>query len=648
MKTGAAFGSLALQGGGILTLVGACILASCASGTHAAGSSTGGDNGSGTSSGDNSSSGGLFGDGGNSSGSLVSPCNNQCSDFSSTPIIDTNTPTTAPNMFGSPTNGAQSGGPCLIEPQLSSGTTPGALFPNNWLRPRFVLGAPSGQTIFEIRLHNSIETNDLLVYTTATTWTMPKALWTALAAHVQDSPITVTVRGTTSSGPPALGSTGTFTIAPAPAGGSMVFWAAQGMDMNAMNTSLQGFHVGDETTEVALTTGQVQQTVLATPGGGQNLPNMPTQQVTCIGCHTATPDGNYAAFTAQWPWPIALASVQGTSVGQFPSWLPKAGAQFNLSPDNAGMYWNYTGANDVSPYMLGISTLSTAHYATGDRILITSEGSAWYTPPTTGNTSACTVSTGCPTGIVAQLEWFDLEETTAGVGSGPIPRTGDTTVNGQTCPGGGECSAGAPNWSHDGNNILYVSTDTGVEDGRMGHGNTDIKVVGYNNKQGGTVQAVSGASDPAYNEYYPAWSPDDNIIAFNRVAAPSGTFNGNMFIEPTAEVFVVPAQMNATATRLVANDPVSCTGAKSPGVQNSWPKWCPTSTAAGNGNTYYWLTFASKRNGTEAQLFVTGVVVGSNGTIETYPAIYLWNQNPMINNEIPAWDNFQIPPENVE
>jgi hypothetical protein len=93
---------------------------------------------------------------------------------------------------------------------------------------------------------------------------------------------------------------------------------------------------------------------------------------------------------------------------------------------------------------------------------------------------------------------------------------------------------------------------------------------------------------------------------------------------------------------------VSCTGAKSPGVQNSWPKWCPTSTAAGNGNTYYWLTFASKRNGAEAQLFVTGVVVGSNGTIETYPAIYLWNQNPMINNEIPAWDNFQIPPANVQ
>ena len=30
-----------------------------------------------------------------------------------------------------------------------------------------------GQTVFEIRIHTAIETNDLVVYTTQTTWTMP-------------------------------------------------------------------------------------------------------------------------------------------------------------------------------------------------------------------------------------------------------------------------------------------------------------------------------------------------------------------------------------------------------------------------------------------------------------------------------------------
>jgi hypothetical protein len=574
-------------------------------------------------------------------------------DFPSTPILDGNAPSGAAGMFGSATSGAQSGGPCLLEPQVSDGSSPGALFPNNWLRPRFVIGAPSGQTLFEIRIHVSAEANDLVVYTTNTTWTMPKNYWTALAGHIENTPITVTVRGMTSSGP-ALGSSGTFTVAPAGAGGSMVFWAASSLSTTSTSTQLRGFHVGDETTIPALATSQVQQTVFASPLNGGNLPNMnsDSQAVLCIGCHTATPDGDYAAFTAQWPWPIALASVQGADagvpVGGAPPWLGK-GAVSNLSPDGPTGNYNYTGGSDVSPYMLGISTLSKSHFTAGDRVLVTSEGSTWYTPPATGSNDGCGTPTGCATGTVAELAWFDLEATTAGTGFGQIARSGDTSVNGQTCPGSGECSAGAPAWSHDGNNIAYVSTDTGVEDGRMGHGNADIKIVGYNNKQGGTVQAVSGASDPQWNEYYPAWSPDDSLIAFARTPAPgNGSSTGNMYIEPTAEVFVVAANPNASSVRLAANDPPACTGVKSPGVYNTWPKWCPTSTPASNGKTYYWLTFSSKRMGANAQLFVAGVTVDGSGNIETYPAIYLWNQDSTVNNEIPAWDNFQIPIVSVQ
>ncbi len=631
MKRSTALGSLAVQGGGILALIGASILASCASGTqHASGTeSSSGGSGGGNSGG--GSSGDGFGDGGGSSGA-IGGCN-PCTDFSSGPVIDANTPSNAASMFGSPTSGAQSGGPCLLEPEV------GALFPNNWLRPRFVLGAPSGQTLFEIRIHSSIETNDLLVYTTATTWTMPKDMWTALAAHVQDSPITVTVRGMSSSGgTPSLGSTGTITIAPAGAGGSMVYWAASGTDMSAMNTTLQGFHVGDETTVTALQTTQVAMKVRATWGASLNTQNT---QVQCVGCHTATPDGDYAAFNAQWPWPSAIADVRAMTVGQSPTWLG-AGALSNLSPNsNQSPAYNCCGNPNVSQFMLGIQTFSKAHYTTGDRIVVTSEGSAFHTIPPTGNTdNSCQTSPGCPTGVVANLAWFDLESTTAGTGTGQIPRMGDTTANGVTCPGGGECSAGAPNWSHDGNNIVYVSTDYGVEDGRMGHGNADLKIVPYNSKAGGAVTPVGGASDPGFNEYYPAFSPDDQLIAFNRVTA-----GGNMYIEPTAEVFVVTP--NATmATRLAANDPVACSGKKSPGVSNSWPKWCPTSTTV-NGKTYYWLIFASKRTGTTAQLYVTGVVT-EGSTVTTFPAIYLWNQDPTINNEVPAWDNFQIPPANVQ
>ena len=174
----------------------------------------------------------------------------------------------------------------------------------------------------------------------------------------------------------------------------------------------------------------------------------------------------------------------------------------------------------------------------------------------------------------------------------------------------------------------------------MGQGNSDLAIVPYGDKQGGQVTMVPGASDPSYEEYYPAFSADDSLIAFNRVAKGL-----SMYIQPAAEVFVIPAA-GGTATRLKANDPVACSGAVSPGVQNTLPKWAPVAQTV-NGKTYHWLIFSSTRAGMYSQLYVTGVVQNGN-TIETYPAIYLWNQDPTVNNLIPAWDVFQIPPAPIQ
>lgn len=541
--------------------------------------------------------------------SSVGTCN-PCTDFPSSPVIDANTPSNAPALFGAATAGSTTGGPCLLEPET------GALFPNNWLRPRFKLAPAGSENLFEIRLHVSGEQNDLVVYTTSQTWTMPKAMWTQLAGHIQDRPIAMTVRGldsTSSSPTPALGSSGTFTIAPVSANGAMVYWATTAFDNSAMDTQLRGFHVGEESSVSALQTTQVQQKVRATWGASGSSLKDQTTQVQCIGCHTSTPDGENVAFTAQWPWPNALASVADMMQGQIPPFLTKA-AQSNLSPNVNGAY----ATGDVQRYMLGIQTFSKAHYAPGDRIVVTTQGSSWYrTSPT---------DTGAATGVVAKLMWFDLEtsSTSSGTGFGEIPRTGDTN------------SAAAPSWSHDGKSIVYASTDTGAEDGRMGQGASDLAIVPYGDRQGGPVTKVAGASDTAYEEYYPAFSADDSLIAFNRV--PAGK---SMYIQPDAEVFIVPAGGGA-ATRLKANDPVACSGATSPGVQNTWPKWSPATSMA-NGKTYHWLIFSSTRaGGGKAQLFATAVVQNGS-TLETYPAIYLWNQDATAHNLIPAWDVFQIP-----
>jgi hypothetical protein len=344
--------------------------------------------------------------------------------------------------------------------------------------------------------------------------------------------------------------------------------------------------------------------------------------------------------------------------------------------------------------MLGISSFSPAHYTGGDRILVSSLGASWN--------STGLKDPGIATGVTTELAWFNLEwensSTMAGglVDSGlpiagrcsnpnPLPNPNQTCVSAQPSNGGwgiiarnGDGNgAGAPNWSHNVSGvdaIAYASTNTGVKDGRMDCSissscMSDVYVVPYNSKgpgaggAGGTAKGLPGASDSAYNEYYPAWSPDDALIAFNRVS--SGT---SMYNQPKAEVFVVPYNggNGGTATRLQANDPVSCSGFSAGQVQNTWPKWAPNPLGDSGkpvpqtdmmGNTYYWLTFSSTRApnaGTtldpttgntqrNQQLYVTGVVVDTNGNITTFAPIYLWNQDFTVNNLIPAWGEFGIP-----
>ncbi len=147
-------------------------------------------------------------------------------DFPAQPIIDAGAPAGSPALFGG-APGAPSGGPCLAEPQI------GTLFPNNWLRPRFTWIPAGSENLFELRLTAQNQSNALVVYTTASSWTMPANVWAALSQHTVDAPIAVTVRGATyasgslSSGP-ELGSSGAVRVAPVSAPGAIVYWTSAG------------------------------------------------------------------------------------------------------------------------------------------------------------------------------------------------------------------------------------------------------------------------------------------------------------------------------------------------------------------------------------------------------------------------------------
>ena len=524
---------------------------------------------------------GVGGQGGSST-VVAQPCSGKCTDFPAAPIVTGGAPSNAATMFGG--SGAAAA-PCLTEPE------DGSLFPNNWLRPRVKVSAPGAQ-VLEIRFHASMEANDLVVYTGQDSWAMDKTIWRALATHVIDQPISVAVRAVGPSGLTAA-ATASFTIAPVTAGGQMVYWALRGFDAsNPDNEELFGFAVGDETVRSVLKVAQVQQTSSGVSVG-------------CIGCHTATPDGSFVGFTGNYPWPNALASVEGGNTGAMPGFLGSAGIS-TLTQD-----WR------------GIISFSGKHWATGDHIAITSQSTQAVDPR-------------------ANLVWTEIDSGASGV----LARQGD--------PAG----AAAPHFSHDGTRIVYTSTNAN-QDGRMGVGTADLYTIPFADRAGGPASPVVGAADAAFAEYYPAFSPNDQLIAFNRLpqadasVTPTGQpYDGGMFVNPAAEIWVVPSA-GGTAMRLRANDPPACAPPVKPntrvypnktGWNNSWAKWSPEVGAAGD-SLYYWLIFSSYRydiSPPRGQLYMTAVVV-SEVRVDTFPAIYLWNQDLTTSNHTPAWDTFKIP-----
>lgn len=312
----------------------------------------------------------------------------------------------------------------------------------------------------------------------------------------------------------------------------------------------------------------------------------------CLGCHSSTPDGLYVAMAVtDTPNDLAPARIDlrtSDGKGTRPAFL-SASALTLLSR-----------VNQQAP------TFSKAHWQDGDR----------------------TVLSMLPLGANKSYEmiWTDLEtkSTAEGTGWGVFARTGDSR------------QAAAGSISHDGRTVIYVSSD----DSGFGvsASNGDIRTIPYNDRKGGASTPLPGASDPQHNEYYPTFSPDDQMVVFNRV--PNGE---NGYDNPKAEVYVLPLTGSQVPVRVRANDTPQCMNRKSPGITNSWPKWAPEVARASNQRRFYWITFSSRRSTSQKpQLYMAPVLVDGEGKITTYPALYLWNQPQGEANHTPAWDLFQL------
>jgi hypothetical protein len=627
-----------------------------------------------------------------------------CTDFPAEPIMGMGVPANVAELFGEPTQFTP-GSLCVLEPQLSSPGKEGAMLPANWVRPRFRVAAPAGIDLLEIRIHSPVEKNDLVAYTTydggatAPSWYLPKEIWAGpggdmvsasgngFANNAAGHPITVTIRGINSKAPGTpVGVSGDFHVAPVVATGSMVFWTVNSAAVTPDSSKLLGFAVGDEGVADALTLPQIQwQGEMGEDGAvlrgyydAAPLPGFVNGQVRCIGCHTSLPDGTGVVFTDDWPWSKAAASLGAGTAGAVPVVIGSGAQAIMKMP-----WW-------------GTQTLSPGHWAPGDRTLVTTYGATFKSG--TARTKAWEALPSYDAANPAnndkikwhQLAWIDLESTAPiDVAVTNTPDYGATlaarnaaamaaqgTAWGIIATGDTNVSAASPHLSHKGDKIVYTVTDYSPDGHPDADAKTaDLRTVDYNNRAGGTSQPLTGAADPAFLEYYPSYSADDQLIAFTRAPTPSAASPDGPYYNRFGQIMVVPAAGGA-AIPLAANDPGTCGGDDiTAGLINSWPKWSPDAFVAG-GKTYYFLIFSSARKyGDEfteqfklpvnplsafkgrndsSQLYLAAIVVdNTTQQITTYPAVYIWNQNRApgadgatglhYSNLTPAWDPIKLP-----
>jgi len=576
-----------------------------------------------------------------------------CTDFPLQPSFEDGLGPEVTSALSQASSGAP---PCIVEP------SDGMLVPANMLRPRvrFSGSAPAG-AVHQITVHTPREVNDLVVYTKQNPWLIPPDIWRGLSKNVFEEDITITLKTSVGNAAPSE-SRVNFRIAPVEAGGSMVYWAATNELPGLETTRLMAFGVGEEAVVTALRPGDVEETMLDDNGTiKREQYGAPLGQARCVGCHTSTGDGKAVITGDHWPWNLAVSDITGGQGGR-PADVTPFGAFLLQMP------W------------LGVSTTSRGDWALGKRITVTSANrrpamEANFTPNPNTPDQDIGFSRRQTTGDV--LLWIDLaaEGTVPplegnqyekgvgtalvgakGTGWGVIARTGD--------PGG----AVTPDWSHDGASIAYTSTNE-TSDGRIGDNASvaDIYTVPYAGGLGGQATPLPGASTPDVGEYYPDFSADDRYIAFTRVEDRQGR---RYYYHDRGEIYVVPAG-GGTPTRLAANDPPACSNERSPGVLNSWPKWSPTVRSGPEGTPhaakkYYFVLFSSARQspfrlgqGPASQLYMATVVEQADGTLQTFPAMYLWNQAfeitdpnsdpPLVapvqtSNLTPAFDEFLIPP----
>jgi hypothetical protein len=154
-----------------------------------------------------------------------------------------------------------------------------------------------------------------------------------------------------------------------------------------------------------------------------------------------------------------------------------------------------------------------------------------------------------------------------------------------------------PDWSKDGNRIVFTSVDTAgsYTDQRPGIGG-----IAYIDRQGSSWSAPQTLvpSMPGKNHYYPAIAPDNHTLIYNESTCTSGSYSKecNADTDPTATLWVTqlpPASVKPNDLGLANAPGVADNGATA--LTNSFPKWSPFVFQLSEERALLWFTVSSSR-----------------------------------------------------
>ncbi|MES1207431.1 MAG: hypothetical protein ABUS79_15965, partial [Pseudomonadota bacterium] len=217
----------------------------------------------------------------------------------------------------------------------------------------------------------------------------------------------------------------------------------------------------------------------------------------------------------------------------------------------------------------------------------------------------------------------------------------------------GGLRADHPDWSKNpsvSNTIVFTSMDpnAGTTDQRPATGAIDMVTADSTGAWGAPQELVPAVLGK--NHYYPAISPDGNLVVYDESTCTHGTPTMGATPDTTCN-----ADTDATATMyltsLAGAAPVPLTRANSPGVgdgtattlTNSFPKWAPYVQSLDEMNKLIWLTFSSTRQ----YGLRTPPAPASTGETNKGTLIWMVGINPGVGGQDPSYAAFCLPFQDI-